>query len=95
MLAYKISDRAEIGAVSGGVLSVTECNSSAVEYMNSVSLEWHHTTLEEDGDNLKRIFLFSHCINPTNTSMVYIKFSSHDVMRIVTFTENAYSITQY
>ena len=50
--------------MSEEVLSVNECGSPAVE------LEWSHSTLREGGHDLKRIFLFSHCINPTNTSSV-------------------------
>lgn len=37
--------------------------------VNSASLVWNHATLSEDGNILARIFLFSHCINPTNTSL--------------------------
>ena len=55
--------------MSEEVLSVAECG--AVDNETSfVELEWRHSTLQEEGYSLRRIFLFSHCINPTNTSSV-------------------------
>lgn len=66
-----------VGGLPGAedTLSVAECdlnyNSSSVLGVNSVSLVWDHPTLTEDScpASLDRIFLFSHCINPTNTSL--------------------------
>lgn len=49
---------------------VTDCDSTTVEGTNVVQMEWHHSTLREGDHALKRIFLFSYCINPTNTSSV-------------------------
>lgn len=60
----------EIGAVTMGNLTVTKCDSASVSGINNVSLQWNHQTLQEDDRTLSRIFLFSHCINPTNTSLV-------------------------
>ena len=58
-----------IGGVTEDVLSVIDCDSS-VEGTHLVQLDWHHSTLYEENHKLDRIFLFSHCINPTNTSLV-------------------------
>ena len=57
-----------MGAVTTGNLAVTECDS--VSGINHVGLQWDHSTLQEEDRTLSRIFLFSHCINPTNTSLV-------------------------
>ncbi|CAI8000429.1 hypothetical protein GBAR_LOCUS2929 [Geodia barretti] len=57
-----------IGGVTEDVLSVIDCDSS-VEGTHLVQLDWHHSTLYEENHKLDRIFLFSHCINPTNTSL--------------------------
>ena len=51
---------------------MVDCNSTSGEggTHHLVQLEWHHSTLIEENHPLDRIFLFSHCINPTNTSLV-------------------------
>ena len=50
-------------------LSVAEC--VLLSNGTNVTLAWNydrHATI--DGNSLERIFIFSHCINPTNTSQV-------------------------
>ena len=52
-------------------LSVAECVLSL--NATNISLAWNYADGHTiDGHSLERIFLFSHCINPTNSSQVYI-----------------------
>ena len=57
-------------------LSVVDCNyddlssSSSAPLSVQIVLEWSDTPLSVEGVSMERIYLYSHCINPTNTVQV-------------------------